>query len=89
MPIVGKFADAKPPVVVFDEGAPNAYANFITEMADDGDVVRVGFAALSQDGDGQMKAMIVVRLNLKREIAWEMCRELRKIEEAIAKGKKR
>jgi hypothetical protein len=89
MPIVGKFADAKPQVVVFDEGAPNAYANFITEMADDGDVVRVGFAALSQDGDGQMKAMIVVRLNLKREIAWEMCRELRKIEEAIAKGKKR
>ena len=89
MPIVGKFADAKPPVVVFDEGAPNAYANFITEMAEDNGVVRVGFAALSQDGDGQMKAMIVVRLHLKRDVAWQMCRELRKIEEAIAKGKKR
>lgn len=87
MPVVGKFAD--PQIVVFDEGAPNAYANFITEMADDGDVVRVGFAALSQDGDGQMKAMIVVRLHLKRDIAWQMCRELRHIEEAIAKGKKR
>lgn len=89
MPVVGKFADPKTPIVVFDEGAPNAYANFITEMADDGDVVRVGFAALSQDGDGQMKAMIVIRLHLKRDVAWQMCRELRQIEEAIAKGKKR
>lgn len=89
MPVVGKFPDPKTPIVVFDEGAPNAYANFITEMADDGDVVRVGFAALSQDGDGQMKAMIVVRLHLKRDVAWQMCRELRQIEEAIAKGKKR
>ena len=86
MPVVGKAGTVKEPVVIFDEGAPNPYANFITELAEENGVVRVGFAALSQDGDGQMKAMIVVRLHLKRDVAWEMCRELRKIEEEIAKG---
>ncbi|WP_322882873.1 MULTISPECIES: hypothetical protein [Sinorhizobium] len=89
MPVVGKSGTIKKPVVIFDEGAPNPYANFITEVADEGDVVRVGFAALSQDGDGQIKAMIVVRLHLKKDIAWEMCRELRKIEEARASRRKK
>lgn len=89
MPVVGKSGTIKKPVVIFDEGAPNPYANFITEVADEGDVVRVGFAALSQDGDGQIKAMIVVRLHLKKEIAWEMCRELRTIEEARASRRKK
>jgi hypothetical protein len=89
MTVVGKAGTAKDPIFIMDLGAPNPFANFITELAEEDGIVRVGFAALSVDGDGQRKAMIVVRLHLPRDIAWEMCRDLRKIEEALAKGKKR
>jgi hypothetical protein len=89
MPVVGKAGTPQNPVFIFDEGAPNPFANFITELAEEDGIVRVGFAALSIDGDGQRKAMIVVRLHLPRDIAWEMCRNLRKIEDALTKGKKR
>ena len=89
MPVVGKAGTPQNPVFIFDEGALNPYANFITEVAEDGDLVRVGFAALSVDGDGQSKAMIVVRLHIKKDVAWEMCRALRKIEDAKAHRRKK
>ncbi|RVI91803.1 hypothetical protein [Sinorhizobium meliloti] len=88
-PVVGKSGTPSAPVFIFDEGAQNCYANFITEVAEDGDLVRVGFAALSKDGDGQTKAMLVVRLHIKKDVAWEMCRELRKIEDAKAHRRKK
>ncbi|RVG08566.1 hypothetical protein CN234_17440 [Sinorhizobium meliloti] len=87
-PVVGKAGTPSAPVFIFDEGAPNPYANFITEIAEDGCVIRVGFAALSTDGDGQTKAMIVCRLHLKLEAAWHLCRELAKIERSIAREKR-
>jgi hypothetical protein len=71
-----------------DLGAPNTYANFITEVAEDNGIVRVGFAALCKSGDGQTIAMTVVRLHIKRDVAWEMCRRMRAIEEALTKVKK-
>ncbi|ASP50929.1 hypothetical protein [Sinorhizobium meliloti] len=88
MPVVGKSGTIKEPVVIFDEGAPNPYANFITELAEENGVIRVGFATVSKDGDGQTKAMIVVRLHLKKEIAWDLCRGLRRMED-MAKRRKR
>lgn len=89
MTVVGKMGDPNKPVFIMDLGAPNPYANFITEVAEDGDLVRVGFAALSVDGDGQRKATVVVRLHIKKDVAWEMCRELRKIEDAKAHRRKK
>lgn len=86
-PVVGKAGTPSAPVFIFDEGAQNCYANFITELAEEDGVIRVGLAALSKDGDGQMKAMIVVRLHLKREVAWELCRGLRRLED-MAKRRK-
>jgi hypothetical protein len=89
MTVVGKDVSGKEPVVIMDLGAPNTYANFITEVAEDNGIVRVGFAALCKSGDGQTIAMTVVRLHIKRDVAWEMCRRMRSIEEALAKGEKR
>lgn len=87
MPTVGKAGTPSNPIFIFDEGAPNPYANFITELAEENGVVRVGLAALSKDGDGQRKAMVVVRLHLKKEVAWELCRGLRRMED-MAKRRK-
>lgn len=87
MPVVGKAGTVNEPVVIFDEGAPNPYANFITELAEEDGVVRVGLAALCKSGDGQVIAMTVVRVHLKKEVAWELCRGLRKIEESLVEGK--
>lgn len=92
MPVVGKSGTIKEPIVIFDEGAPNPYSNFITELTEDNGVVRVGFAALTKSGDGQLIAMTVVRLHIKRDVAFAMCRELTKIERGLAgigNGKKR
>lgn len=91
MTIVGKAGTAKDPIFIQDLGCPNPYANFITELAEDNGVVRVGFATLTKSGDGQLIAMTVVRLHLKRDVAFAMCRELTKIERALAggNGKKR
>ncbi|WP_322884223.1 hypothetical protein U8C35_07655 [Sinorhizobium medicae] len=87
MPTVGKAGTPSNPIFIFDEGAPNPYANFITELADEDGVIRVGLAALSKDGDGQQKAMIVVRLHLKREVAFELCRGLRRMEDLFKRRK--
>lgn len=81
MPTVGKAGTPNAPVFIFDEGAQNCYANFITEIADEDGVIRVGFAALSKDGGGQLKAMIVARLHIKKDVAWQLCRELKRLEE--------
>jgi len=89
MPVVGKSGTDKEPVVIFDEGCQNPYANFITELAEDNGVVRVGLATLTKSGDGQLIAMTVVRLHIKRDVAWSLCRELTKIERALAGNGKR
>lgn len=88
-PVVGKSGTPSAPIFIFDEGAQNCYANFITEIAEDDGVIRVGFAALSKDGDGQMKAMIVARLHLKQETAWELCRNLKRLQDSLIKRKKK
>ncbi|MDW9447173.1 hypothetical protein GOL96_25535 [Sinorhizobium medicae] len=88
MPVVGKSGTIKKPVVIFDEGAPNPYANFITELAEEDGIVRVGFATLTKSGDGQLIAMTVVRLHLKKEAAWELCRGLRRMEDLIKRQKR-
>lgn len=88
MATVGKSGSIKEPIFIQDLGAPNPYANYITELAEDNGVVRVGFATLTKSGDGQTVAMTVVRLHIKRDVAWEMCRDLRRIEEDLAKGRK-
>ncbi|WP_457663668.1 hypothetical protein [Sinorhizobium medicae] len=87
MPTVGKAGTPSDPIFIFDEGAPNPYANFITELVEEDGIIRVGLASLSKDGDGQQKAMIVVRLHLKKETAWELCRGLRRMEEILKRRK--
>jgi hypothetical protein len=89
MTTVGKAGTANDPIFIMDLGAPNPYANFITELAEEDGVVRVGFAALCKSGDGQVIAMTVVRVHLKKEVAWELCRGLRRMEEAKARRRKK
>lgn len=88
MPVIGKSGTPEKPIFIFDEGAPNPYANFITEMVEEDGIIRVGFAALSKGTDAQTNAMVVVRLHLRKEIAWELCRELRRLEDNLKRRRK-
>ncbi|MDX0615176.1 hypothetical protein GOD03_11845 [Sinorhizobium medicae] len=81
MPNVGKIRIGDDPddvVVLFDPGAPPLHVDIFTELDEEGGIVRISFAAITQDGDGTKKADIVARLRMKKEIAWELCRELKK-----------
>ncbi|WP_208152997.1 hypothetical protein J4T90_19215 [Sinorhizobium medicae] len=81
MPSVGKLGTPEDPIFVFDEGAPALYVDLITELeVDENDIVRISFGAMSKNGDGQIKAMIAVRLRMPKNIAWQFRRGLRELE---------
>jgi hypothetical protein len=84
MPRVGKTGTLQEPVFIFDEGAPALYVDLITELeveVDENDiVVRISFGAMSKNGDGQIKAMIAVRIRTPKNMAWQFCRDLRELE---------
>jgi len=78
---VGKLGTPEEPIFILDEGAPALYVDLITELeVDENDIVRISFGAMSKNGDGQIKAMIAVRLRMPKNIAWQFRRGLRELE---------
>jgi hypothetical protein len=77
---VGKIQDGDEWLFVFDAGAPTYYSDIVTEMTGDGGVVKMSFAAVSTNGDGIRKAMVVMRLRMPEGIAWELCRRLKELQ---------
>jgi len=83
MPNVGKIRIGSRPedvVILFDKGEPPLHVDLFTELVEEEGVIRVSFAAITQDGEGLRKADIVARLRMKKETAWELCRELKALE---------
>lgn len=83
MPNVGKIRIGDDPddvVVIFDSGAAPLHVDLVTELAEEDGTVRISFAAITQDGDGQRKAEVVARLRMSADVAWRLCRELKKLQ---------
>lgn len=78
---VGKQKDGDEWIVIFDDGTPPLYVDLLTELAEEDGIVRMSFAAISADGEGSTsKADVSVRLRMKSEIAWGLCRSLHALE---------
>jgi hypothetical protein len=67
-------------VVIIDNGSPPLHVDLFTEVADEKGIVRISFAALTQDGEGQKKADVVARLRMRKELAWDLCRALKELD---------
>ena len=67
-------------VVIIDNGSPPLLVDLFTELADEEGIVRISFAALTQDGEGQKKADVVARLRMRKELAWELCRAIKELD---------
>lgn len=83
MPNVGKIRIGEDPedvVILFDQGTPPLHVDLFTELDEDEGIIRISFAAITQDGDGTKKADIVARLRMTKDTAWRLCRELKKHE---------
>jgi hypothetical protein len=81
MPSVGKLGTPEEPVFIFDEGAPALYVDLITELeVDENDIVRISFGAMSKNGDGQIKAMIAVRIRMPKSVALAFGQALTKVQ---------
>jgi hypothetical protein len=77
---VGKVRDGDEILIVFDDGTDPVWADIVTEISEHEGIIRMSFAAISQDGDGIPKADVSVRLRMKTETAWSLCRSLRALE---------
>lgn len=85
MPNVGKIRIGEDPedvVILFDQGTPPLHVDLFTELDEDEGIIRISFAAITQDGEGTKKADIVARLRMKKDLAWELCRALKRLEAA-------
>ncbi|MEY9100463.1 hypothetical protein ABIA24_003372 [Sinorhizobium fredii] len=72
MPNVGKIRIGDRPedvVILFDKGEPPLHVDLFTELAEEEGIIRVSFAAITQDGEGLKKADIVARLRMRKELA--------------------
>ncbi|PDT39780.1 MULTISPECIES: hypothetical protein [Sinorhizobium] len=67
-------------VVIIDNGSPPLHVDLFTELADEEGIVRISFAALTQDGEGQKKADVVARLRMTKELAWALCRAIKELD---------
>jgi hypothetical protein len=63
--------------VIFDLGAPTLFADLVTEMEEADGVVRVTFAALSKNGDGLHKAIVVARVRMPKVLARQLLKALK------------
>ncbi|MCG5483641.1 MAG: hypothetical protein KK482_07955 [Sinorhizobium meliloti] len=82
MPNVGKIRIGDDPddvVVIFDSGAVPLHVDLVTEFVEEEGTLRISFAAITQDGDGQKKAEVVARLRMNQDTAYALCRALRKL----------
>lgn len=77
---VGKIRDGDEVIVIFDDGTDAMWCDLLTEISEHDGIVRMSFASISQDGDGVAKADVAVRLRMKTETAWGLCRSLRALE---------
>ncbi|OAP41527.1 hypothetical protein AU381_00195 [Sinorhizobium glycinis] len=66
--------------IIFDHGAPIVFADLVTELEEINGVVRITFAALTMNGDGLHKAIVVARVRMPKDMAWQFCRALRELE---------
>lgn len=78
---VGKIRNGDEVLIIFDNGTPPVFVDIATEVAEEDGIVRLGFAAITQNGDGIPKADVVVRMRMKTEVAWELCRSLKALQE--------
>jgi hypothetical protein len=62
---------------IFDLGAPTLFADLVTELEEADGVVRLTFAALSKNGEGVPKAIVVARIRLPKVLARELLKGLR------------
>ena len=77
---VGKVRDGDDVLIIFDDGTDPHWVDVVTEVSEQDGIVRMSFAAISQDGDGVAKADITVRIRMKLELAWHLCRSLKALE---------
>ncbi|MFC0804810.1 hypothetical protein ACFHWW_04885 [Ensifer sp. P24N7] len=77
---VGKIIDGDQVYIVFDDGVAPLHADLVTEIAEKDGVVRLSFAAITQDGDGVPKAEVVARLRMTRDVAWSLCRSIKAVD---------
>lgn len=80
MRTVGKVRDGEEVIVIFDDGTDPLWADLVTEISEHDGIVRMSFAAISTNGDGVPKADVSVRLRMKVETAWFLCRSLKALE---------
>jgi hypothetical protein len=80
MRTVGKVRDGEDVVVIFDDGTDPLWVDLVTEISEHDGIVRMSFAAISTNGDGVPKADVSLRLRMKVETAWGLCRSLRALE---------
>lgn len=78
---VGKIRNGDEVLIIFDNGTAPVFVDIATEVAEEDGIVRLGFAAITQNGDGIPKADVVARIRMKTEVAWELCRALRALQE--------
>lgn len=81
MRTVGKIeGDGDEWIVIFDDGTDPVWADLVTEISEHEGIIRMSFAAISKDGEGVEKADVSVRLRMKADTAWGLCRSLRALE---------
>lgn len=78
---VGKIREGDDVFIIFDAGVAPVHADLVTEIAEEHGIVRLSFAAITQDGDGVAKADIVARIRLREEVAIEVMRGIVKLTE--------
>ena len=78
---VGKIRDGDDVLIIFDDGTDPHWIDVVTEVSEQDGIVRMSFASISQDGDGVAKADVAVRIRMKTELAWSVCRSLHALEE--------
>ncbi|AUX76378.1 hypothetical protein [Sinorhizobium fredii] len=66
---------------IYDHGAPALFSDIVTEIEEVDGIIRLTFATLSRNGDGVEKAVIAVRLRMPKDVAWQLCRDMRALEE--------
>lgn len=79
---VGKIIDGEEALIVFDDGVTPVYADLVTEVAEKNGIVRLSFAAITQDGDGIPKADIMLRLRLPKDAALALGQALQALDKS-------
>ncbi|MEZ0002070.1 hypothetical protein [Sinorhizobium fredii] len=77
---VGKIIHDGEALVIFDDGVAPLYADLVTEVAEKDGIVRLSFAAITQDGDGIPQANVMLRLRLPKDAALSLGKSLQALD---------